>query len=171
MGFCQKEGHVEHANISLIAVIGRNRELGKDGRLIWFIPEDLRRFRKLTWGNTVIMGRKTWESLSDEFRPLPGRTNIVITRQKGYEAKGAIVFNSFEAAIATANREVFVIGGGEIYTTALPYASRLFLTLIDAEAAAADTFFPFYEDDFCAISEERGMGSPWPRFIVLERRK
>src|SRR3989344_8265108 len=101
--------------ISLIAAIGKNRELGKGGRLLWHIPEDMRRFKALTLGHPVIMGRKTWESLPQMFRPLPGRTNIVVTRQTGYEASGAIVADSLEAARAAAARapgadEVFVIG-------------------------------------------------------------
>lgn len=157
--------------LSVIAVIGRNRELGKDGRLLWRIPEDMRRFRTLTMDHPVIMGRKTWESLPEKFRPLPGRTNIVVTRQVSYEAKEAIVVGSFEAARAMVAmcRETFVIGGGELYAAALPRTDRLYLTLVDAEAEA-DTFFPPYEDDFRIIAEEPGAGDPAHRFLVLERK-
>lgn len=162
---------MERSGLSIIAAIGRNRELGRDGRLLWRIADDVGRFRMITMGHPVIMGRKTWESLSAKFRPLPGRMNIVVTRQAGYQAKGAVVVGSFEAArtMVAMCREVFVIGGGEFYTAALPYASRLYLTLIDAEAEA-DTFFPPYEDDFCVLVEESGIGDPPHRFLVLERR-
>ncbi len=145
--------------ISLIAAIGKGRELGKNGKLLWHLPDDMRRFKELTTGHPVIMGRKTWESLPERFRPLPGRTNIVVTRQANYEAAGAVVVDSFEnarvaAACAKGAGETFVIGGGELYATALPYASRLYLTLVDA-TAEADTFFPPYEDIFIKkVSEE-----------------
>lgn len=157
--------------LSVIAAIGRNRELGKDGRLLWRIPDDMRRFRTLTMGHPVIMGRKTWESLSGKFRPLPGRMNIVVTRQANYETRGAIVVNSFEAAHAMVAmcREIFVIGGGELYAVALPCADCLYLTLVDAEAEA-DTFFPPYEDDFRIVAEESVPGNLPHRFLVLERK-
>jgi dihydrofolate reductase len=115
--------------ISLIAAIGAgNRALGKDGQLLWQIPDDLKRFKAITSGHPVIMGRKTWESLPEKFRPLPGRLNIVVTRQEGYEATGAEVCASLETALAMAQgthaaeggMEVFVIGGGELYKEALP---------------------------------------------------
>lgn len=161
---------MERAGLSLVAAIGRNRELGRDGGLLWRIPDDIIHFRMITVGHPVVMGRKTWESLSEKFRPLPGRLNVVVTRQVNYEARGAIVVSSFETAraVVSACREVFVIGGGELYTTALPYAMRLYLTLIDADAEA-DTFFPAYEDDFRIIVEEPGIGDPRHRFLVLER--
>lgn len=157
--------------LSIITAIGRNREIGKDGRLLWRISDDMRRFRTLTMCHPVIMGRKTWESLSVKFRPLPGRMNIVVTRQASYEAKWAIVRNSFEAAHAVVAmcREAFVIGGGELYAAALPCANRLYLTLVDA-GAEADTFFPPYEDDFRIVAEEPGTGDPPHRFLVLERK-
>ena len=145
---------------AIIAAMGKNRELGLRGKLPWRIPDDMQRFKTLTMGNSVIMGRKTWESIPEKFRPLPGRTNIVITRQTNYEAKGALVTDSLESARAAAARaegadEIFVIGGGEIYREALPFTDRFYLTLVD-DAAEADTFFPSYEDIFTKkISEER----------------
>ena len=145
---------------AIIAAMGKNRELGLRGKLPWRIPDDMQRFKTLTMGNSVIMGRKTWESIPEKFRPLPGRTNIVITRQTNYEAKGAIVTDSLESARAAAARalgsdEIFVIGGGEIYREALPFTDRLYLTLVD-DTTEADTFFPPYEDIFTKkISEER----------------
>ena len=163
-----------NARLSLIAAIGKNRELGKDGQLLWHLPDDMRRFKELTVGHPVIMGRKTWKSLPERFRPLPGRTNIVVTRQVGYEARGATVAGSLEGARAVAAHapgfdEIFVIGGGELYAAALPYANRLYLTLVDDEADA-DTFFPPYEQDFKIISDEVGTGDPPHRFLTLERK-
>ncbi|HVB20188.1 MAG TPA: dihydrofolate reductase [Candidatus Paceibacterota bacterium] len=165
----------EIGRISLIAAVGRNRELGKDGKLLWHIPEDMRRFKKLTTGHPIIMGRKTWESLSQQYRPLPGRTNIVVTRQIKYEAPGATIVNSLEAACVIAARvsganEIFVIGGGELYIAALAFADRLYLTLVDA-TAEADTYFPPYEQDFQITSDEVGAGEPVCRFLVLEQKE
>jgi dihydrofolate reductase len=164
----------ETGRISLIAAIGKNGELGKDGKLLWHLPDDMRRFKELTMGHPVIMGRKTWESLPEKFRPLPGRTNIVVTRQAVYEATGATVADSFEAARAATARapgsdEIFVIGGGELYTAALPFANRLYLTLVDDDADA-DTFFPPYEQDFKIISNEDATDDPPHHFLTLERK-
>ncbi len=141
--------------ISIIAAIGKNnRALGKDGDLLWKIPEDLKRFKELTSGHPVIMGRKTWESLPEKFRPLPGRANIVVTRQADYFAKDAIVATTLEDALIraqeTGDGNIFVIGGGEIYTAALPRADRLYLTLIDEEKEG-DSFFPEYESQFTNV--------------------
>ncbi|MBI5406025.1 dihydrofolate reductase [Candidatus Kaiserbacteria bacterium] len=160
--------------ISLIAAIGKNRELGKSGQLLWHLPEDMRRFKELTMGHPVIMGRKTWESLPEKFRPLSNRTNIVVTRRADYKASGAVVVDSLEVARAAAARapgsdEMFVIGGGELYAAALPYANRVYLTLVDDEADA-DTFFPPYEQEFRMISEENGAGVPPHRFYTLDRK-
>lgn len=161
-------------NVSLIAAIGaRDRALGKGGDLLWRIPGDLQRFKALTTGHPVVMGRKTWESLPEKFRPLPARTNIVITRDTSYAAPGAEVVPSFEAALAKAKQaegaeEIFVIGGGEIYTLALPFATRLYLTLVEA-SAEADTFFPEYTEEFRVVSEERGESDLPHVFQTLER--
>ena len=129
--------------ISLIAAVARNRALGKDGQLLWHLPEDMRYFRETTRGKPVIMGRKTWESLPDAFRPLPGRRNIVISRNPAYEAPGATLAGSLEEAVRLTqdDAEVFVIGGAEIYGQALPLAQRLYLTEV-AHDFAADAFFP-----------------------------
>ncbi len=161
-------------DLNLIAAIGRNRELGSRGNLLWHLPDDLKHFRELTVGHPVIMGRKTWESLPEKFRPLPGRTNIVVSRQKGYPALGAVVVNSieearFESARAPGSGELFLIGGGELYAAALPFANRLYLTLVD-DTAEADTFFPLYEQDFKIIADARGTGEPPHRFLTLERK-
>lgn len=137
---------MKKAKISIIAAIGENRELGKDNKLLWHIPEDLKRFKKLTQGHAVIMGRKTYESIG---RPLPNRTNIIVTRDKQFRANGCIVTYSIEEAInfkfeilnLKFKDEVFVIGGGQIYTQALPYADKLYLTIVEG-TFEADTFFP-----------------------------
>ena len=169
--------------VAIIAAIGKNRELGLRGKLLWHIPEDMRRFKELTIGHPVIMGRKTWESLPEKFRPLPGRANIVVTRQANYRAAGAIVADSLEvarAAAASASElpkgssapgasEIFVIGGGELYREVLPLANRLYLTLVET-TSPADTFFPEYEKEFKVISKENGTGFPQHHFQVLERK-
>lgn len=130
--------------ISIIAAIGKNRELGKDNKLLWHIPEDMKRFRKLTQGHTVIMGRKTYESIGN---PLPNRTNIIITRDHDFKVKGCITAHSLEEAIEIGKKyspdEIFIIGGGQIYSQALPYTDKLYLTIVE-KAYDADTFFPDY---------------------------
>ena len=140
--------------ISLIAAVARNRALGKDGQLLWHLPEDMRYFRETTRGKPVIMGRKTWESLPDAFRPLPGRRNIVISRNPAYDADGATLVGSLEEAVRLTqdDAEVFVIGGAEIYRQALPLAQRLYLTEVAGDFEA-DVFFPEYpEREWKALS-------------------
>ncbi len=156
---------MQESYLSVIAAIGKKRELGKGGKLLWHLPDDMKRFKELTMGHPVIMGRKTWESLPEKFRPLPGRTNIVVTRQAGYKALDAEAVDSLEVARAVAVRalgadEIFVIGGGELYATALPFANHLYLTLVD-DATEADAYFPVYENEFTEIiSDEPGVGEP-----------
>lgn len=149
--------------VSIIAAIGKNRELGKNNKLLWNIPEDLNHFRKVTAGHAVIMGRKTHESVG---RVLPSRINIVITRDSNYgilsdgvplprkagrvnESEGCVVCGSLNEAIEVAKKsgekEVFVIGGGEIYKQAMSLADKLYLTLVDG-SFDADTFFPDYSE-------------------------
>ena len=128
--------------LTLIAAVARNGVIGVDNRLPWHLPADLKHFKTLTLGHTVIMGRKTWESLPEKFRPLPGRRNIVVTRDAGYRAAAAVVALSLPAAIAAAgDGEAFVIGGAELYAAALPLADRLQMTEIDA-TFEGDTRFP-----------------------------
>lgn len=135
-------------NLSIIAALTTDGVIGTDGELPWSLPSDLARFKQLTIGRPVIMGRKTWESLPERFRPLPGRTNIVLTRQLGYEAGGAIVVNSWSVACAIALREnpseVFVIGGGEIFSIAAPFASKAYLTLVHAPLTGTVWFPPMW---------------------------
>ena len=140
--------------IVIIAAVAKNRVIGKDNTLIWNIPEDMAHFKALTSGQTVIMGRKTWESLPPRFRPLPGRRNIVISRNPAYDAPGATLAGSLEEAVRLAqdDAEVFVIGGAEIYRQALPLAQRLYLTEV-ARDFDADAFFPeFSASDWTEIS-------------------
>ncbi|MBI5122267.1 dihydrofolate reductase [Candidatus Roizmanbacteria bacterium] len=158
--------------INIIAAIGKNRELGKDNKLLWHIPEDFKRFKTLTSGHIVIMGRKTFESLPEKFKPLPNRLNIVITRNKTFTypvrpsqigMAGLIVCHSMEEAIknsefrfqnSESGKEIFVIGGAEIYKQGIQYADKLYLTLIDKEYPEADAFFPDYSAFKKIIFEE-----------------
>jgi dihydrofolate reductase len=134
--------------ISLIAALSRNRVIGKNNDLPWRLPDDMRFFMETTKGHCVIMGRKNYESLPFKFRPLPERTNIVVTRQKDFIAEGCQIVHSLEEALASidqeSNEEIFVVGGAEIYKLALPYAHKLYLTEIDAEIEG-DTFFPLFD--------------------------
>jgi len=131
--------------LTLIAAVARNGVIGLDNTLPWRLPEDLKRFKALTLGHPIVMGRKTWESLG---RPLPGRANIVVSRDPNYVAAGATTARSLpeaiEAAAATGTDEVFVIGGAEIYRLALPLAQRLQLTEIDREFPG-DAHFPEFD--------------------------
>jgi dihydrofolate reductase len=128
--------------VSLLVAVDEASGIGKDGRLPWRQSDDLRRFKALSLGHHILMGRKTWESIN---RLLPGRTTIVITRQSGYLVHGALVASSLEAALEMAaaggESEAFVIGGGQIFALALPLAQRIYLTVIHA-TLDCDTFFP-----------------------------
>lgn len=129
-------------SLTLIAAVARNRVIGRGNDLVWRNPQDMAHFKAATAGHTVIMGRKTWESLPARFRPLPGRRNIVVTRQSGYATPGAEQATSLEAALALATGyQAFVIGGGELYAAAMPLADRLLLTEVDW-APEGDTRFP-----------------------------
>lgn len=131
--------------ISLIAAIGKNNELGKNNKLVWDMPTDLKYFREKTSGHPVIMGRKTFESIG---HPMPNRQNIVITRDKSYLRHGVDVVHSLEEALSSARThlaeddEIFIIGGQEIFKKAMSIADRLYITHIDAEDKEANVFFP-----------------------------
>jgi dihydrofolate reductase len=129
--------------ISLVAALARGGVIGRDNSIPWRIPEDVARFREVTTGHPVVMGRRTWDSIPARFRPLPGRRNIVVTRNGRWYGDGAERVGSLEEAVALAGDvpEVFVIGGAELYGAALPFADELLLTEIDAEFAG-DTVFP-----------------------------
>ncbi len=135
-------GPMTKPTLTLIAAVARNGVIGIDNRLPWHLPADLKHFKALTMGHPVIMGRKTWESLPPRFRPLPGRHNIVVTRDAGYQATGVTVATSLPAALSQAQGgEAFVIGGAKLYAAALPLADRLQLTEIDSPFEG-DTYFP-----------------------------
>lgn len=158
--------------IALIAAVASNRAIGKDNQLLWQLPEDMRYFRETTRGKTVIMGRRTWESLPARFRPLPERRNIVVTRDRDYVAAGATVTHSLPAAIAAAGDEAFVIGGAELYRQALPLAQRLYLTEV-AQAFEGDVFFPEIQTaDWQEISrtEQCSAAGLAFAFVVYQRR-
>ncbi len=127
-------------NINIIVAASKNNIIGKDNDLIWHLSADLKRFKRLTTGHTIIMGRKTFESIG---RPLPNRTSVIITTQTDYKAEGCIVVHSLEEALQFAQKEeeVFIIGGGSIYKQAMPLADKIFFTLIH-DTFEGDTFFP-----------------------------
>jgi dihydrofolate reductase len=160
--------------ISLISALGRRtRAIGRGGDLIWKLSNDHARFRHLTQGHPVIMGRKTWESLPERYRPLPGRTNFVVTRSAMYAAPGATVSPSLTSAIESATNvpgsdEVFIIGGGQLYAEAFPLADRLYLTLVDDDTPG-DVYFPAYGIFTKVIEEESFEGTPSYSFVTLER--
>lgn len=129
--------------ISIVVAMDKNRVIGVNGRIPWRLPDDMQWFREATMGKPVIMGRKTYESIPARFRPLPGRHNIVITRQFDYTAPGAAVVHTIEEAWAAAGDadEIIVGGGSELYRLLLPQADRLYLTLVDGQFAG-DAIFP-----------------------------
>jgi len=131
--------------ISMIAALTKNRVIGKNNDLPWKLPDDMKFFMETTKGHHVILGRKNYDSIPPRFKPLPNRTNIVVTRQKNFHAPGCIVVDSVEKGLKIAKenneREAFIIGGAEIYKLGLPYADRLYLTEIDADIDG-DTYFP-----------------------------
>jgi dihydrofolate reductase len=143
--------------ISLIAAIAKNLAIGKDNKLLYYIPSDLKRFKKITTGHVVIMGKKTFESMNS--KPLPNRTNIVIAMEKEYEAPGCIVANSIDEAFQKAREiekeEIFVIGGGSIYAQTLKHADKLYVTVIDRVHEDADVFFPAYPEFTKIVYEEK----------------
>lgn len=156
--------------ISIIAAVGRNRELGKDNKLIWHIPEDLKRFRKITSGHPIIMGRKTFESIG---KPLPHRMNIIVTRNVSYKAEGCVVKSSVKEAVEQASsqdeNEIFIIGGGQLYCEAVKFVDRLYLTIIDSDFDA-DVYFPDFSHFNKVVSEEKSSNDNFHyRFLVLER--
>lgn len=156
----------------IVAIAGEKRVIGKAGGMPWHIPEELKRFKSITMGHPIIMGRKTHESIG---RVLPGRTNIVISRGPSYVAKGTIVAHSLEEALRLAqdqpgNDEVFVIGGGEIYKQAISITDKLYLTVVEGNPEA-DTFFPDYSDFKKVVwqSDEQESNGFKYRFLELER--
>ncbi len=157
--------------ISLIAAMATNRTIGNKNTIPWEIPEDLKRFKEITMGHTIIMGRKTCESIG---RPLPERTNIVITRRKFFFMQGFIMVSSIESALLHCPEhedEVFICGGEQIYTKALEFADRIYLTLIHREITG-DTYFPeFSANNFKKIRSNFFEKSEPHTFMLFERIK
>jgi dihydrofolate reductase len=157
--------------VSLIAAVAANGVIGRDGGLPWRLPEDLKRFRALTLGHHIVMGRKTYESIG---RLLPGRTTVIVTRQRDYAVPGAIVARSIEDALAqcAGDDEVFVIGGAQIYQAALPIADRLYLTEVMAEVEG-DTRFPAFDRQRWRERSREPLpamaGQPDCELVVLDR--
>lgn len=164
--------------VVIVAALGRKkRALGYKNKLLWHIPADLKRFKELTLGHPVIMGRKTFESILAMLgKPLPGRTNIVVTRNIDYSYPGVKVATSLEAGFMRALEEnpteIHIGGGAEIYKEALPYTDKLYLTLVESEAYA-DTFFPEYENLFIPVKEHspQESGNLSFQWIDLVRRR
>ena len=162
--------------ISLVAAMGKNRVIGNKGKLPWRMPADLEYYRSKIKGKTVVMGRKTFESMGN--KPLPNRANIIITHNKDFKAEGAIVVHSTEEALEEAEKispdqELMVIGGSEIYKELLPRANRVYLTIVEGEFKG-DAFFPEYDitqwKEISYEDHEKDKDNPYDyRFVVLER--
>jgi dihydrofolate reductase len=130
--------------VTLVAAMAKNRAIGFEGAMPWHLPRELRHFKETTMGRPIVMGRKTWESIG---RVLPGRQNIVLTRNVAYRADGCDVVHSLENAAQIARgEEIMIIGGGRIYAAALPFADRMILTRVDCEPEA-DTWFPEWDEE------------------------
>ena len=164
--------------VSLIVAVAENGVIGKDNDLIWHLPKDMRFFKETTMGHHVIMGRKNFESIPHKYRPLPDRTNIVITRQSEYKAEGCIVVDSVEAALEIAKNngdiEPFIIGGGQIYRIALEenLVDKIYLTKVH-HSFEGDTFFPELSSDWKEVNKIENKADEKHKynydFITLER--
>lgn len=167
---------MQKPTVAAVVAIGKNRELGLGNKLLWHIPEDLKRFKKLTLGHPIIMGRKTFESIVGYLgHPLPDRTNIVVTRDSNWSHHGALVAHSLDEAIELAkgqpgSEEIHIGGGAELYKEALPIINKLYLTIID-DSKEADAFFPQYESEFTkkTFEEEHDSNGIKYRWVDLER--
>jgi dihydrofolate reductase len=139
--------------ISIIVAVSDDWGIGKDNELLWHIPEDLKRFKRLTTGNAIIMGKKTWESLPR--RPLPGRTNIVLTDVPGEQIEGAVTVYSIGEALSKCDseKEIFIIGGGSIYRQFMPLADKLYITHVHKKALA-DIYFPEIDPNIWKVTEK-----------------
>ncbi|MBB6444601.1 dihydrofolate reductase [Bacillus benzoevorans] len=142
--------------ISFIVAMDKNRVIGKDNQLPWHLPADLKFFKKTTMGHPIVMGRKTHESIG---KPLPGRENIIVTRNEYYHPEGCTVIHSpaeLKSLEAEKQEEVFVIGGAEVFNTVFPIADRLYITVIEHEFAGDTNFPEFDESDWTLVSSEKG---------------
>lgn len=153
--------------LSLIVAMAANRVIGRDGRMPWHLPGDLARFKRLTMGYPLIMGRRTYESIG---RPLPGRKTLVLSRHPDYQPPGCLVFPTLQAALDEVwdYDEVFVCGGEEVYREALPLAQRIYLTELEREVEG-DTLFPEIPEHFLPIEQEQLTEAEPYRFSILQR--
>jgi dihydrofolate reductase len=166
---------MKRPQVCIVVAIGKNRELGLDGKLLWHIPDDLKRFKTLTKGHPIILGRKTFESIVGYIGgPLPDRQNIVVTRDATWAYPGVLnastIDEAFEMAESLHPAEIHIGGGAQIYEQVLPRVDKLFLTIVDDEKPA-DSFFPAYENDFTHVTHEES--HEWSglkyRWVDLER--
>jgi dihydrofolate reductase len=159
--------------VSLIAALADNGVIGRDNQLPWRLRADLQHFKRLTMGRPIVMGRRTWESIG---RPLPGRTNIVITRDTAFRAEGGVVAHSIEQALEAAGDcdELFIIGGAELYAQTLPLADRLYLTRVKAEVPGDALFPPLTPGEWREVGRESHGADENNEyaceFVVLDRR-
>jgi len=163
--------------IAFVVAMNENRLIGRDNDLPWRLPDDMGWFRRQTMGKPCIMGRKTYDSLPDRFRPLPGRLNIVVTRNREYEAPGAVVVHSIGDAIKAAGdvEEIAIIGGADLFRRLLPMADRLYLTQIHG-TAEGNVYFPQFEmDDWDEIFRQEHLADERHRFaftwLILDRNR
>jgi dihydrofolate reductase len=158
--------------LHLIYARSRNNVIGKNGDLPWHLPEDLAHFKRTTLGQAVVMGRVTWESIPEKFRPLPGRRNVVVSRQADYIATGATVVDSLHAALALfpADEVVWLIGGAQLYAQAMPLAAQLVVTEIDADFEG-DAFAPHLGSEWQEIQRSQHMSAQGLAYslVTLER--
>lgn len=150
--------------ISAIVAHDKNYLIGGENKLLWHIPADLKRFKKITTGHTVVMGRKTFESIG---KPLPNRLNIILTKDKDFKAEGCLIFNDVISLLNDINKEgeIFIIGGGQIYKELFPLINRIYVTLVDGEYVG-DAYFPQYDKkDWDCFYEEKGKGFAYQTWI------
>lgn len=128
--------------ISIIVAIGKNNEIGKANNMLWHLPAELKRFKEITTGHAIVMGRNTFNSLPKG--PLPNRKNVILTRNSGFSSEGCLIYSSLDQAFVNLldDEEVFIIGGGDVYQQVLPIADKLYITKVHADFPEADTFFP-----------------------------
>ena len=158
----------ERAPLAMVVAIGDDGAIGKDGKVPWRIPEDLKHFKTVTMGHAIVMGRKTWDEVG---KPLPGRRNLVVSRQPGLALEGAEVFRTLDDAIAaarTTDPEPHIIGGSTIYAAAMPLATRIYLTEVH-RVVDADTFFPPFDRSVWREVERRAAETEGVEFVTLER--
>lgn len=156
--------------ISIIVAIGKNNAIGRKNQLLWHISEDLKHFKAITTGHAIVMGDRTFDSIG---KPLPNRRNIVVTRSKDFQAEGCEISYSLEKVLDWAKKapeEVFIIGGGQVYSQALLHADKLYLTLVEDSPEDADTFFGDYSE-FKNIVKEEKMDNGKYKFSFLELTK